>query len=141
MEDNKEFATLLMKETKDNIAQGPKHRRHPYTVIIDYPSDGHLKIYLRHILSKLDARLGTTYVKQVGKTITLDELILAVARIMEMHNVRVLVKDKRPDLANKHSFAWESRSNFHHFISRLREDFLSREMARHYAQRKLREGK
>jgi hypothetical protein len=61
---------------------------------VDCPMDGSLKQLLWSIVAKIDATLGTNHTKLIGRTTTIDKLILDVAKISAQHHLGVLVVDE-----------------------------------------------
>jgi hypothetical protein len=61
---------------------------------VDCPMDGSLKQLLLSIIAKIDAMLGTNHAGEIGRTATIDKLILDVAKISAQHHLGVLVVDE-----------------------------------------------
>ncbi|WP_334416674.1 MULTISPECIES: ATP-binding protein [unclassified Bradyrhizobium] len=61
---------------------------------VDCPMDGSLKQLLLSIIAKIDTTLGTNHAKSIGRTTTIDKLILDVAKISAQHHLGVLVVDE-----------------------------------------------
>jgi len=61
---------------------------------VDCPMDGSLKQLLISIIAKIDAILGTNHQQEIGRTSTIDKLILDVAKIAAQHHLGVLIVDE-----------------------------------------------
>lgn len=61
---------------------------------VDCPMDGSLKQLLLSMIDKIDAILGTNHRQEIGRTSTIDKLILDVAKIAAQHHLGVLIVDE-----------------------------------------------
>lgn len=108
--------STVVERTLIFLPQAIIHEKHHFIQVVwlklDCPLDGSLKQLLLAILDKLDALLGTTYNKMFGRTRTVDELILTVARIAAMHCLGVLVIDEIQNLLDASGVGQAKMLNF-----------------------------
>ncbi len=93
-----------------------RHERHRFVQVVwmklDCPLDGSLKQLLRGMLAKFDDMLGTSYRKSIGRSRTIDELILDVAKIAAQHHLGVLVIDEIQNLLDASGVGQAKMLNF-----------------------------
>lgn len=94
------------------------HEKHHFIQVVwmklECPQDGSLKQLLLDLLSKLDSLLGTSYCQSSGnaRNITIDRLILDVAKYSVMHHLGVLVIDEIQNLLDANGIGQEKMLNF-----------------------------
>lgn len=108
--------STVVERTLNFLPQAINHENHHFIQVVwlklDCPLDGSLKQLLLTILDKLDALLGTTYYKMIGRTRTIDELILTVVKIVSMHHLGVLVIDEIQNLLDASGVGQAKMLNF-----------------------------
>jgi hypothetical protein len=94
--------STVLERTLSFYPQAIHHPQHGFTQLvwlkIDCPLDGSLKQLLLSIVDRIDQKLGTKHMKEVGRGVAIDGLILHVAKIAARHHLGVLVVDEIQNL-------------------------------------------